>query len=94
MTTMPVPKGFIVTSGFGPRWGTTHWGTDFGLDGGSGGQPIYAVRDGLITRAGSASGFGKWITLDVDAQHGGGLATRRATHPVQAPGLGWFYLWF
>ena len=73
MTTMPVPKGFVVTSGFGPRAGGYHWGTDFGKVGGSGGQPIYAVRDGLITRAGSASGFGQWITLDVDAQHGGGL---------------------
>ena len=73
MTTMPVPKGFVVTSPFGARWGTTHWGTDFGKAGGSGGQPIYAVRDGLITRAGSASGFGQWITLDVDAEHGGGL---------------------
>ncbi|ART22309.1 hypothetical protein CBE89_13080 [Corynebacterium striatum] len=70
---MPVPKGFVVTSGFGPRWGGYHWGTDFGRNGGSGGQPIYAVRDGLITRAGAASGFGKWITLDVDAGHGGGL---------------------
>ena len=68
MTTMPVPKGFVVTSPFGARWGT-----DFGKAGGSGGQPIYAVRDGLITRAGAASGFGQWITLDVDAQHGGGL---------------------
>lgn len=73
MTTMPVPKGFIVTSGFGPRAGGYHWGTDFGKEGGSGGQPIYAVRDGLVTRAGNASGFGKWITLDVDAEHGGGL---------------------
>ena len=73
MTTMPVPRGFVVTSGFGPRAGGYHWGTDFGKEGGSGGQPIYAVRDGLITRAGAASGFGKWITLDVDAQHGGGL---------------------
>ena len=73
MATMPVPKGFVVTSPFGARWGTTHWGTDFGKAGGSGGQPIYAVRDGLITRAGSASGFGQWITLDVDAEHGGGL---------------------
>ena len=73
MTTMPVPKGFVVTSGFGPRAGGYHWGTDFGKEGGSGGQPIYAVRDGLITRAGAASGFGQWITLDVDAAHGGGL---------------------
>ncbi len=73
MTTMPVNAGFVVTSPFGARWGTTHWGTDFGLAGGSGGHPIFAVRDGTITRAGAASGFGQWITLDVDAEHGGGL---------------------
>lgn len=30
MTTMPVPKGFVVTSPFGPRAGGYHWGTDFG----------------------------------------------------------------
>ena len=35
MVTMPVAKGFVVTSGYGARWGTTHWGTDFGQDGGS-----------------------------------------------------------
>ncbi|MDK8844653.1 GH25 family lysozyme [Corynebacterium striatum] len=73
MTTMPVSAGFVVTSPFGARWGTTHWGTDFGLAGGSGGHPIFAVREGTITRAGAASGFGQWITLDVDAEHGGGL---------------------
>lgn len=73
MTTMPVNAGFVVTSPFGARWGTTHWGTDFGLAGGSGGHPIFAVRDGTITRAGAASGFGQWITLDVDAANGGGL---------------------
>ena len=73
MTTMPVNAGFVVTSPFGARWGTTHWGTDFGLAGGSGGHPIFAVREGTITRAGTASGFGQWITLDVDAEHGGGL---------------------
>ncbi|MFS0294757.1 GH25 family lysozyme [Corynebacterium striatum] len=73
MTTMPVNAGFVVTSPFGARWGTTHWGTDFGLAGGSGGHPIFAVREGTITRAGAASGFGQWITLDVDAANGGGL---------------------
>ena len=73
MTTMPVNAGFVVTSPFGARWGTTHWGTDFGLAGGSGGHPIFAVREGTITRAGAASDFGQWITLDVDAANGGGL---------------------
>ena len=26
MTTMPVDKGFYITSGFGPRAGGYHWG--------------------------------------------------------------------
>ena len=30
MVTMPVPKGFYVTSPFGPRAGGYHWGTDYG----------------------------------------------------------------
>lgn len=73
MTTMPVDKGFYVTSGFGPRWGAMHYGTDFGRDGGSGGYPIYAVKDGTVTAAGPASGFGQWINLDHPASNGGGL---------------------
>lgn len=73
MPTMPVDKGFVVTSDFGPRWGTVHYGTDFGRDGGSGGYPIYAVKDGTVTAAGPASGFGQWINLDHPASVGGGL---------------------
>lgn len=72
MTTMPVQRGFVVTSGLGARWGTTHWGTDYGLDGGSGGKPIFAVRDGTAVQVGPASGFGQWIRLDHDANVGGG----------------------
>ena len=71
MTTMPVPKGFKVTSPFGPRWGTTHWGTDYGC-GDNGNKPVYAVKDGTVTRAGSASGFGQWVTVDHPASNGGG----------------------
>lgn len=73
MPTMPVDKGFYVTSGFGPRWGTVHYGTDFGRDGGSGGHPVYAVKAGTVTAAGPASGFGQWINLDHPASVGGGL---------------------
>ena len=73
MPTMPVDRGFYVTSGFGPRWGTVHYGTDFGRDGGSGGHPIYAVKDGTVTAAGPASGFGQWINVDHPASVGGGL---------------------
>lgn len=72
MVTMPVEKGFYVTSGFGPRWGSQHWGTDYGRDGGSGGFPVFAVKDGTVTRAGRADGFGFWVTVDHPASNGGG----------------------
>lgn len=72
MVTMPVDKGFVVTSGYGPRAGGFHYGIDFGLAGGSGDRPIYAVKDGTVTRAGSASGFGRWVTVDHPASNGGG----------------------
>lgn len=72
MVTMPVEKDFYVTSGFGPRWGTTHYGTDFGAPGGSGGRPIYAVKDGTVARSGPASGFGQWVGVDHPATNGGG----------------------
>ena len=72
MVTMPVEKDFYVTSGFGPRWGTHHWGTDFGAPGGSGGRPIYAVKDGTVVRSGPASGFGQWVGIDHPATNGGG----------------------
>lgn len=71
MVTMPVDKGFVVTSPLGPRWGTTHWGVDYGVAGGSGGKPIYAIKDGVVIQAGAASGFGQWIRLDHPASVGG-----------------------
>ncbi|HJF12518.1 GH25 family lysozyme [Corynebacterium falsenii] len=72
---MPVPKGFHVTSPFGQRTGQysgMHWGTDFGNGGGAGGHPVYAVKNGTVTRAGAATGFGQWVTLDHPASNGGG----------------------
>lgn len=72
MTTMPVPKGFYVTSKFGPRWGTMHYGTDYGNGGGSGGKPVYAVKAGRVDKAGPASGFGQWVCVDHPASVGGG----------------------
>lgn len=71
MVTMPVDRGFVVTSPLGPRWGTTHWGVDYGLAGGSGGKPIYAIKDGTVIQAGAASGFGQWIRIDHPASVGG-----------------------
>lgn len=72
MVTMPVEKDFYVTSGFGPRGTEHHWGTDFGAPGGSGGRPIYAVKDGTVARVGPATGFGQWIGIDHPATNGGG----------------------
>lgn len=72
MVTMPVSRGFVVTSPYGPRWGTTHYGVDYGVAGGSGGKPIFAVKDGTVVQSGPASGFGQWIRLDHPASNGGG----------------------
>ena len=72
MVTMPVERDFYVTSGFGPRWGEHHWGVDFGAPGGSGGRPVYAVKDGTVVRDGPASGFGQWVGVDHPATNGGG----------------------
>lgn len=70
---MPVARGFYATSGFGPRWGTQHWGVDYGKDGGSGGMPIFAAQGGRVTMAGPASGFGQWICIDHPTVDGSGL---------------------
>ena len=68
----PLERGHIITSGFGPRWGSTHWGTDFGWDGGSGDRPVYAVQGGAVLMVGPASGFGQWVVVDHPASDGGG----------------------
>lgn len=91
MVTMPVPKGFYITSKFGQRTGQyagMHWGTDFGNGGGSGGKPIYAVKDGTVTRSGPASGFGQWITVDHPASNGGGLTVYGHIIPEVSVGRG------
>jgi murein DD-endopeptidase MepM/ murein hydrolase activator NlpD len=64
---LPV-QGAQLTSGFGSRWGTLHAGIDFA---GPIGTPEYAAMDGVVVRAGAASGFG----LAVYIQHGNGDVT-------------------
>jgi hypothetical protein len=68
----PMKRGHIVASGFGPRDGGFHYGTDFGWPGGSGGLPVYAPQAGVIDKAGPASGFGWWVCIDHPADTGGG----------------------
>jgi murein DD-endopeptidase MepM/ murein hydrolase activator NlpD len=60
------PAAGVFTSGFGSRWGTTHYGIDIANKIGT---PIYAVTDGTVIESGPASGFGLWIRI----KHAGGF---------------------
>jgi murein DD-endopeptidase MepM/ murein hydrolase activator NlpD len=64
---LPV-DGARLSSGFGYRWGTLHAGIDFAAPLGT---PEYAAMDGVVVRAGAASGFG----LAVYIQHENGDVT-------------------
>jgi murein DD-endopeptidase MepM/ murein hydrolase activator NlpD len=54
------PTTGVFTSGFGGRWGVTHYGIDLANKIGT---PIYAVTDGTIISSGPASGFGLWVRI-------------------------------
>lgn len=82
----PLERGHIVTSGFGARWGTTHWGADFGREGGSGGMPVHAVQGGTVWAAGPASGFGQWVVVDHPTEDGGGTTVYGHIVPEVGPG--------
>lgn len=68
---IPVKSNFRYTSGFGPRWGRLHAGTDFA---GPIGTPIYSTADGVISHAGWSSGYGRLIKI----RHDFGIETRYA----------------
>lgn len=59
-TTYTLPTRGEFTSGFGGRWGVTHYGIDLAAPIGT---PIYALADGVVEKAGPASGFGMWVVL-------------------------------
>ncbi|MGH3625375.1 MAG: M23 family metallopeptidase, partial [Sciscionella sp.] len=52
------PAQGAFTSGFGARWGVTHYGIDLAN---AMNTPIVAAADGVIIEAGPASGFGLWV---------------------------------
>lgn len=66
---IPVKSSFRYTSGFGMRWGRLHAGVDMA---GPSGTPIYAPADGVVTRAGWMSGYGRLIEI----RHDFGITTR------------------
>lgn len=58
-------KSPIVTSRFGPRWGSTHEGTDIAVPVGT---PLYASADGVVVRSvgdqlNSKSGWGNYVKI-------------------------------
>ena len=74
----PVTADRIITSPFGPRWGTIHTGVDFGFNGGAGGRPVFACQSGKVIFSGPASGYGGpdpcgWLVIDSDDSQGGGI---------------------
>ncbi|QBJ96346.1 M23 family peptidase [Rhodococcus sp. ABRD24] len=54
------PVSGTLTSSYGARWGTTHYGLDIANDIGT---PIVSVTDGTVLEAGPASGFGLWVRI-------------------------------
>lgn len=57
------PASGPISSGYGPRWGGMHYGTDFAppCD-----APIWTAAAGTVTFAGPAAGYGNWIKIAHD----------------------------
>jgi len=76
-TATPSSAGLIwpvngpITSPFGPRWGSFHYGIDIGVPTGT---PIQAAAAGSVIYCGWESGYGNLVVLD----NGGNLATAYA----------------
>ncbi|MGK2242389.1 MAG: murein DD-endopeptidase MepM/ murein hydrolase activator NlpD [Rhodococcus sp. (in: high G+C Gram-positive bacteria)] len=57
------PVSGTMTSNFGPRWGTTHYGLDIAN---AIGTPIVSATDGVVLESGPAAGFGLWVRIQQD----------------------------
>ncbi|MDO4610175.1 M23 family metallopeptidase [Corynebacterium sp.] len=58
-----IPAIGVLTSGFGPRWGSFHYGVDIANVTNT---PILAVMDGTVIDSGPAQGYGQWIRIRHD----------------------------
>ena len=67
----PIQTASRFTSGYGPRWGRMHNGTDFAAPHGT---PIRSTADGIITYVGWQSAYGRLIKI----KHDFGIETRYA----------------
>ena len=64
----PMEKKTVVTSPYGERWGKMHEGVDLDADRG---DNIVAAANGVVIKAGKASGYGKMVKI----MHSGGYTT-------------------
>ncbi|WP_404459565.1 murein hydrolase activator EnvC family protein [Sutcliffiella horikoshii] len=64
------PTTGSVTSGFGTRWGSQHYGIDIGKNGRSGNVPVVAAGSGTVFQAYYSSSYGNvvFITHYIDGQ--------------------------
>ncbi len=66
------PYDGIISSYFGPRWGTVHKGLDICQNGGCFKDPAYAAAGGVVLSAkDSNNGYGNCVIID----HGNGITT-------------------
>lgn len=78
------PVQGVLTSGFGPRWGSFHPGIDIGA---AEGTPIHAAASGtvvLVQSEAESGGYGNYTCVD----HGGGLSTCYAHQTSFATSVG------
>lgn len=70
----PAPSCHVITSPYGPRWGSFHSGIDIS-GGGAYGSPIVAACDGVVIKANSTNSWGSGWGYHVMIDHGNGYAT-------------------